>query len=62
MKKLLKEFLSDNEGMELVEYLAGGAILIALVASALYVIGQNSQSEGQNVGSYIGGINAPSHP
>ncbi len=59
---MFKDFLQDNDGMEMVEYLAGGAIIVALLATAMWMIATNANAEGTNVGSYIGGINAPSAP
>jgi len=59
---MFSEFLQDNDGMEMVEYLAGGAIIIALLATAMWLIATNANSEGSSVGSYIDGINAPSSP
>lgn len=59
---MFKEFLQDNDGMELVEYIAGGAVLVALLLTAVWTISTNAHNEGMSVGSYIDGINAPSSP
>ena len=56
------KFLGDNDGLEMVEYLAGGAIAIALLAIAIWTIATNANAEGSSVGSYIDGINAPNTP
>ena len=57
-----KQFLADNDGLEMVEYLAGGAIAIALLAIAIWAIATSANGEGQSVGTYIDGINAPASP
>ena len=57
-----KQFFTDNDGLEMVEYLAGGAIATALLAIAIWAIATSANAEGRSVGTYIDGINAPASP
>ena len=59
---MFKEFFNDNEGLSMTEYLAGGAIVVALLATALWSIATSANDEGKNVGMYIGGIKVPTAP
>lgn len=63
MKKLLaNRFLKDNQGLETVEWLTIGAVIVALGVTTAYTVSTNAKAQGSNVASYITGINAPDSP
>ncbi len=55
-------FLSDRRGNETIEYIGLGAVLVVLALVTLWGIGQSSKTQGDNISSYISGINVPSAP
>ncbi len=40
------EFLKDNQGISLIEYIVGGAITLILLAAAAWGIAQSTQAQG----------------
>ena len=54
--------LTDRKGLSLLEYVVGGAIVIALLGVSVYSIATKANAEGGNVAAYIDGINVPSAP
>jgi len=51
-----------HKGVSALEYIVVGAVAIALLGLAIWGIATNANGQGNNVASWITGINAPSSP
>ncbi len=52
----------NHRGEAGVEYIVVAAVAIAVVAIAIWGIAQNANAQGDNVASWIDGINVPTSP
>ncbi len=54
--------LRNHKGLTAVEYIVVGAVSIALLGIAVWSMATNANGQGNNVASWISGINAPTSP